>query len=243
MARDVGDTILQAAQGIVSQNQNAQRLQIQTVQLGEQIKNANNNLQLQAENIRLKEESLKIQQENAKAFQAQVEAQRAGAAARDEPLDPEMVQALLGAVTAEEPEARREAVAALGQFELTANIAATLSRTYNVLGSLMQANAAAGADPDALKATAGSVRLVAQAVSRDAGTMGINRFTSLARNVRSKRAAAQDPRVQEYNKIFLQEGVQFNSVEAADKAIANLETRIGTFTSQVSTQGADVRRI
>jgi hypothetical protein len=73
--------------------------------------------------------------------------------------------------------------------------------------------------------------------------MGINRFTSLARNVRSKRAAARDPRVQEYNKIFLQEGVQFNSVEAADKAIANLETRIGTFTSQVSTQGADVRRI
>jgi hypothetical protein len=243
MARDVGDTILQAAQGIVQQNQSAQSLQLKATQLGEQIKNANNNLALQAENLRLREESLKIQQENAKAFQAQVETQQAAAAQRDEPLDPELVQSMLGAITAEEPQARREAVAALGKFPLTANVASTLSRTYNVLAGLMQANAEAAASPDALKATAGSVRLVSQAITRDAGTLGLNRFASTARNVRAGQTTSPDPRVAEYNRLFASTGSQFNSVEAVDKQIERLEIRVGALTEQRRTPGANVRGI
>lgn len=60
MARNVGDTILAAAQQVVGQLQTQQQLQLQMAQFGEQIKRAEEMMQLREQGLELKQKNLEL---------------------------------------------------------------------------------------------------------------------------------------------------------------------------------------
>lgn len=65
MPREIGDTILQAAQSIVQQNQNAAQLQFQALQLGEQLRSAERSIQLREANLELSQRQIELATKNA----------------------------------------------------------------------------------------------------------------------------------------------------------------------------------
>jgi hypothetical protein len=101
----VGDTILRAAQAVVGQIQNQQRLQQQQLQFEAQLRQADRTFSLRAQELQAREKTLKIQEEQLQLQQATAPFQQrivaAQATLQESAASPEVQQARLERVRAE----------------------------------------------------------------------------------------------------------------------------------------------